>query len=390
MIDPTYSPLSSSLSDHPLGRKLHLLDLFRTVRRSIPTSIGRSAFLCAFLAACAFIPGCKSKMSGVPEVQFTHVPQANSGGPEKLDYIEGTVSGNSAGLHIVIYAHSGIWWVQPFADRSATNILPSGSWKNSTHLGTEYAALLVDRTYEPPTRTINLPSVGNGVLAVSTVAGTTAASVAAKVIHFSGYDWTVRSAGSDRGGEPNIYDPANAWIDDKGFLHLRMTEREGRWTCAEVGLSRSLGYGTYKFIVQDSTSLSPSAVLGFLTFDDARVEEFASEIDVEMSQWGNAKRKNTQYVVQPFYIPENVSRFESPSGPVTHSFHWEPGRLTFKTASGAAQGAITHPIAMHEFTTGVPSPSGETVRINLYDFRHSLHPSQPSSEVVIEKFEYLP
>lgn len=153
---------------------------------------------------------------------------------------------------------------------------------------------------------------------------------------------------------------------------------------------RSLGYGTYKFVVQDVAHVPPSAVVGFLTYDDSRTEAFASEIDIEVSRWGDAKRKNTQYVIQPFYVPENVFRFESPSGTVTYSFHWEPGRVTFQTGTGSVQNFIERPATAHTFSSGIPVPAKETVRMNIYDFRHSQHPSQPPAEVVIEKFEYLP
>jgi hypothetical protein len=323
-------------------------------------------------------------------VRIIRVPDAELGGPEKLDYIEGTVQNARQGQHIVLYARSGIWWVQPFLDRTSTNILSDGSWKNSTHLGTDYAAMLVDADYVAPAKMPSLPAIGNGVAAVTTVSGRPVASIPSKTIHFSGYDWVVRATGSDRGGEANAYDVSNAWVDDKGFLHLRTSQLNGRWTCAEVGLTRSLGYGTYKFTVQDSAHLPPSAVATLLTFDDEQTADSASEIDIELSLWGDPKRKNAQFVIQPYYIPENVYRFDTPAGTVTHSFHWEPGRVTFQSEMGSAQAPAARAIASHAFSSGVPVPAKERVRINLYDFQHSHHPSQPPAEVVIEKFEYLP
>ncbi len=353
-------------------------------------SRARLLLLGAFVAVCVLFGGCRSKIEDAAEVKITRVPDASPGGPENLEYIEGIVRNAKAGQHIVLYAHSGLWWVQPFANRTTTNVLPDGSWKNSTHLGTEYAALLVDAAYVPPAKTTALPPVGSGVLAVVTAAGQAVTPVARKIIHFSGYDWTVRSAGSDRGGETDAYDPTNAWTDNNGFLHLRTAERDGLWTCAEVSLPRSLGYGTYKFVIQDSAHLPPSAVVSFLTFDDIHPENFAQEMDIELSRWGDPKRMNAHYVVQPYYVPENVHPFESPAGAATHSFHWEPGKVTFESTKGSAQGAVGHPFASHVFSSGIPVPSDETVRINLYDFLHSQHPSQPPAEVVIEKFEYLP
>jgi hypothetical protein len=362
----------------------------KTMSRSIRPVWAGVHILGSLLVFCLFAAGCHSNSDRAPVVQISRTPDADPGGPEKLDFIEGTVRNARQGQHIVLYAHSGIWWIQPFSDRAATNILPDGSWKNSTHLGTDYAALLVDADYVPPAKMPALPAIGNGVAALETVSGKAVALLPSKTIHFSGYDWAVRATGSDRGGEANAYDVSNAWVDDKGFLHLRTAQLNGRWTCAEVGLTRSLGYGTYKFTVQDSTHLPPSTVATLLTFDDEQTQNSASEIDIELSRWGDPKRKNAQFVIQPYYVPENVFRFESPAGAVTHSFHWEPGRITFQSGRGAAQAPADRTVASHSFSSGVPVPAKETVRMNLYDFQHSHHPSQPPAEVVIEKFEYLP
>ncbi len=112
------------------------------------------------------------------------------------------------------------------------------------------------------TKVTTLPAQGNGVVAIATSKGMPAAPIVSKVIHFSGYDWSVRNAASDRGGQPNSYDPLNVWTDKNGYLHLRMEEHDGLRTCAEVSLTRSLGYGSYIFVVQDTGHFGPSAVSG--------------------------------------------------------------------------------------------------------------------------------
>ena len=53
--------------------------------------------------------------------------------------IGGRVRNATPGQQIVIYAHSGVWWIQPFANQPFTRIQSDGSWKSFTHLGTEYA-----------------------------------------------------------------------------------------------------------------------------------------------------------------------------------------------------------------------------------------------------------
>jgi hypothetical protein len=343
------------------------------------------------LAAAALLCGCHSlDFPRKPVVEITRAPAASPGGPELLDRIEGRVSGSKPGEQIVLYAHAGAWWIQPFANQVFTKIQPDGTWKNATHLGTEYAALLVESGYQPPAKIAVLPKEGNGVEAIVTAQGKPGAPILQKVIHFSGYDWNVRSAGSDRGGEPNAYDPGNAWTDNRGYLHLRMSAQNGKWSCAEINLTRSLGYGTYRFVVQDSSHLGPSAVLGMYTWDEVSSANFRNELDIELSRWGNPGSKNAQYVVQPFFVPENVIRFMIPPGVFTHSFRWEPGRVSFQSTRGSAPGTSTRPVGEHVFTSGVPAAGSETVHIVLYDFHHSRRSEQQPAEVVLEKFEYLP
>jgi len=345
--------------------------------------------LVGILSLTLLLAGGCNKPPQQPSIEITRVPPVGAGGPQKLDFIAGSVHGAKPNQQIVLFAYAGVWWAQPYAAQPSTKILSDGSWKNSTHLGTQYAAVLADASYVPPEESSALPQIGSGIYAVAIVKGAPGPALVEKTIHFSGYDWVARSAGSDRGGEANDYDPENETVDSNGYLHLRMQTRNGKWTCAEVNLTHSLGYGTYTFVVQDSAHLSSSAVFGLFTWDLAHSDNFQNEIDVELSRWGDPKIKNAQYVIQPYYVPANVLRFEVPAGVVTHSFRWEPGKVTFKSIRGAdpSGGAI---ISQHVFTSGIPTPATENVHINLYDFRHSKNPVQQPSEVVIEKFEYQP
>ena len=345
------------------------------------------------ILAGILIAGCHSqKLQPKPSIEISRVPPALPGGPERMNDIEGKVVGGRPGEQIVLYARNGIWWVQPFWIQPLTAIQSDGTWKASTHLGSDYAVLLVEPGYHAPAKIAQLPTEGNGVVAIAAFKGRAATQSDLSEIHFSGYDWIARSAPSDRGGEKNVYDPANVWTDEKGNLHLRMGERNGVWSCAEVSLVRSLGYGTYRFVVKDSAHLSESGVLGIFTLDERLSEDSRIEMDVELSQWGKPGSKNAQYVVQPYYIPENISRFEVPAGEATHVLRWETGVASFKTVRGsmAGTGAGTRSIAEHVFTSGIPAAAGETVHIDLYDFYHSKGKSRGPAEVVIEKFEYLP
>lgn len=335
------------------------------------------------------LQGCTPREAGKPSIEFSVVPPASEGGPDRRETIAGRVTGARSGQRIVLFAKAGIWWVQPTRDEPFTTIQPDSTWTSTIHLGTEYAALLVEPNYSPPQTVEDLPPEGGDVVAVKTVAGEKSEQAGPKTIQFSGYEWQVRTVRSSRGGRNNIYTNGNAWTDENGLLHLRIAQTAGEWTCAEIKLSRSLGYGTYSFVVRDVSQLEPAAVLSMFTWDEAEAGQNHREMSIEISRWGDAESKNAQYVVQPYYVPANVVRFNAPAGALTHSLRWEPGRAAFKTVRGmAANGPGV--IAEHSFTTGVPSPGNELIHLDLYIFGNANEPLRNDVEVVIEKFEFLP
>jgi hypothetical protein len=327
--------------------------------------------------------------SAPPSVEFTKVPEAGEGGPDRVEMIEGRVVGSRRGQHVVLYAKSGVWWVQPLSNQPFTVVQADFTWRGATHLGTEYAALLVDPGYRPPTRASELPVVGGGVVAVAIAKGRTPVT-GMKALQFSGYEWKVRSVPSDRGGRTIPYAPENAWTDDEGALHLRIASNATGWTCAEVSLTRSFGYGTYVYVVRETSHLDPRTVLSFFTWDDGAGDQKHREMNVEMSRWGDPANKNGQYVIQPYFVPANVMRFAIPAGPVTHTLRWEPGRARFRSVRGREGGPGSSAIAEYEFNAGVPSSGSETVRINLYVFGAFDSARPIEDEVVVDKFEYLP
>jgi hypothetical protein len=357
-------------------------------------SVGRGKALLLIFCICIFLDACRSGRSDFkPSIEFTKVPPADVGGPEKLDTIEGRVNGARAGQQIVLYAKGSdnLWWVQPFTERPFTKIQGDSGWKATIHLGREYAALLVDAGYTPPDTARAMPSVSTGIVAVAVIKGRgpTPPLIPSKTLRFSGYDWVARGAAIFRGGSPNSFEPANAWTDENGALHLRIAKNQDKWTSAEVKLTRSLGYGTYAFTVRDVSHLEPSAVLTLFTWDDTGTEQKRNELDIEISRWGYRRNENAQYVVQPYYIPTNVFPFTVPSGVATYSFRWTPREVTFSTTLGS--GSVAGPVvSKHLFTSGVPPAGGDSVHMNFYVFGTGEIALTKETEVVIEKFVYLP
>ena len=141
----------------------------RRSKITLALSAGRILLLAI---ACLTAGGCDElpPESG-PTVEIIRVPLTDAGGTPELDLIEGRVTGAQPGQRIVLFARSGAWYVQPFTEQPFTDVQPDSRWMNSTHLGTEYAALLVEPDYRPPTMTYALPGRGEGVVAVVVVEG---------------------------------------------------------------------------------------------------------------------------------------------------------------------------------------------------------------------------
>jgi hypothetical protein len=318
-----------------------------------------------------------------PSIEFTVVPPASSGNPDRIEIIEGRANGALPTQRIVLLAQSdGWWWVQPLVSRPYTEIRPDSSWKGSTHPGTAYAALIVDSQYRPPAKMNELPEKGGPVLAVATTKGTPASLYPpSRMIQFSGYQWRVRDAGRQNGGNISFYNPANAWIDQSGFLHLRISGGGDDWRGAEVTLSGSPGYGSYRFVVRDVSHLEPAAVF---------ILHPSGNMAIELSRWDRPGDLNAQYVITPYNVPANTFRFMAPEGTLTHWMDWEPGRVTFRTVRGKPSKQGRDSVAEHAFTSGIQSPDSEGVDLNLYVLGNARNPLQHPVEVIIEKFQFLP
>jgi hypothetical protein len=364
--------------------------------------LARTATLSVLLASFV-LTGCHSSSKiSAPMLAFSKVPAADQESPYKTDItehdyktdiIDGRVIGARPGQRIALYAKTdGRWGLCRQSGQPFTNIETDGRWKASVHLGMEYAALLVDPTYNPPEQTESLPIVGNGVVVLAVVKAEGPAPVlpSPKILNFSGYEWTTSAGPIFHAGSRNFFDPANVWTDERAALHLRISGSPGKWAGAEVKLTRSLGYGTYRFQLRDVSQLEPSALLTLITWDGAGTENTRRELAVELGRWGHLENTNVNYVVQPYYVPANFVAFRVPPGLYTHSFRWEPGKVTFSTVAGSGNTTGGPVINQHVFTSSVPSPGGESVRIALYVFHQGDIPLKNENEVIIDKFEYLP
>ncbi len=333
------------------------------------------------------VSSCKTSPPPPPTILFTKVPDFGVGNATQLDPIEGSVQGARPGEYVVLYAKSGDWWVQPLGNASLTAIQGDSSWKNRTHPGSNYAALLVKTGYTPRLRMAELPAVGDSVLAITTVQEQAVSTPLGKTILFAGYDWQLRSTENDAGGTRNLYRAENVWLGDDKFLHLRIAGTPGQWTSSALHLRRSLGYGTYRFVVRDLSRMELAAVFAMSMWSSGLT---AQEMDIEVSKWGEMFTRNAQFVIQPYHLPANTIQFDLPAGTVTFMLRWAPGRATFKAFRGATADWEQVAIREHVFTSGVPMAGEEAVNLNLYVFDNRTNPLRRGTEVTVEAFDYLP
>lgn len=107
-------------------------------------------------------------------ISITEIPPYDpKGGREGWTDIAGEISIDSPqDYNVVLYSWTDKWYVQPVVGREFTQVRADGKWSARIHRGTNYAALLVKRTFIPPPITYNLPEEGGDVIAVTSVEGT--------------------------------------------------------------------------------------------------------------------------------------------------------------------------------------------------------------------------
>jgi hypothetical protein len=306
---------------------------------------------------------------------------------------------------VAVYVFVQGWWNKPSDAAQLTVIQNNGTWTCDITTGgadayaTKIAAFLVPKTYTPPQAhglaTLPAELDMNSVAKVITERGSPNA------FHWCGYDWDVKNSGGFLFGPgPNRFSDSanNVWVDTNGRLHLRITYRSGLWVCPEVVSRRAFGYGTYRFFLASTVNaLDPNVVLGLFTYDDDPTTTGGHrEIDVEMSRWGNAADPtNAQFVIQPYTISGNLTRWTIPTGaaPTTHSFTWSNGRVDSVSHNGTfAPPPASVPQISTWSNTGasVPSPGDERVRMNLWLFNGTAPVNGQEVEVIINRFAFIP
>ena len=143
-------------------------------RRLLGPQLGRVLFvaLAMLMALPPFVRADTEPSADKEKVGITieSVPSDAPGPKMASDPIKGSASGVSPkDYKIVVYALGGdTWYVQPTAASPLIDIKADSTWESQTHGGTDFVALIVKPSYDPPATIGTLPKIGGDVLARST------------------------------------------------------------------------------------------------------------------------------------------------------------------------------------------------------------------------------
>jgi hypothetical protein len=177
------------------------------------------------------------------------------------------------------------------------------------------------------------------LITAATVITAFCASSEAKTIYFAGYNWTAKS-GAHTGPGPNSWDENNVWVDQDGYLHLTLTNRDGQWYCSEVSMADRLGFGRYQFWVTGRIDrLDPNLVFGLFNYPTQDVgPDGTHEIDIEFARWGRPQAPIGNYTVWPVQKGLNSGHKPFPvelnGDDTTQRFTWGPTSVIFQSLLG--------------------------------------------------------
>jgi hypothetical protein len=359
------------------------------------------AFLKTIIVAIAFcitvVPQAVVQ-AGSAKIEFTYIPLYGS--TEDLQGMVSDVNVTNYKVAVCIYVGQG-WWTKPYFAWPLTLINPDGTWTCDITTGgydtyaTEIIAFLVPSDYNGPIIADNDPCPPYELYDFPY----TVTMRYEKTIQFSEYGWWLKRHSDTVGPGPNYFSDSkdNIWVDANGFLHLKITFRDGKWNCAEVIANLNGGYGTYIFTVKGRVDLlDENIVLGLFTWEDCIPEYDYREIDFEFTRWGDpCDPNNAQFVVLPTGGCNGIYRFNvdcSVQETFTNIFTWAPGMISFRSYYGdfSLMPAAQDMIASWIYTgSDVPPPGQENPRMNLW-LRKGLSPvNGQEAEIVIKKFQYL-
>ncbi len=212
-------------------------------------------------------------------------------------------------------------------------------------------------------------------------------------IKWSGYTWNVRPAGIGNPGTNNWSNStSNVWVDNNGYLHLKIIKFGDKWYSSEIYSQESLGYGEYTFqTLTNVENLDKNIVFGLFTY-----ETDTKEIDIEFSRWGSSSYNEGNFTVQPSTSNSTINYPLILSGGLadcysTHKFQWFSSVINFQSYYGHYSDLPSNDKLIKDWTyTGinVPTQGNEKVHLNFWLYNGSAPSNQQEAEVIIKSFTF--
>ncbi|MBK9578874.1 MAG: glycoside hydrolase family 16 protein [Fibrobacterota bacterium] len=176
----------------------------------------------------------------------------------------------------------------------------------------------------------------SGFVSMMTVVAATQ-SIQAVTVNWAGHTWNVTTGGM--AGE-NTGSAANVVVDANGYLHLKISQINGKWMCAELFTTDKIGFGTYQWQVDGPVDkLDKNIVFGLFPYGpEAGIgADGTNEIDIEYARWGNAAWDNGNFTVYPnsgTTVGETTFNFSMSGTYTTSTFVWSSTSVQFKSQEG--------------------------------------------------------
>ncbi len=217
---------------------------------------------------------------------------------------------------------------------------------------------------------------------------------------WKGLKWRLTNGGMAGVAKGN---PANIFVDQNGYLHLRIIKNGGAYTSSEMFSVDRMGFGTYQWQIEGAiTNMDKSTVLGLFSYGPtagigANAE---NEIDIEFSQWNNTCHGcNADFTFWPTTGNKSLGpkedNFKIDLGGATLTtarFEWSSTRIVATIMRGlqplgtTANVLQTLTFAPPDYTARIPQvplPLG----MNLWCFKV---PPATNQEVIIRDFQFVP
>lgn len=224
-----------------------------------------------------------------------------------------------------------------------------------------------------------------------------------RIIEFSGYTWRAKEGG--RYGPGNNYfseSEENIRVDDNGWLHIRVTRRDGQWYCPELAMEKVLGYGDYIFKTLGRVDdLDLNLILGMFiweyqeSYESNDVFNGANEFDIEYGRWKNPECKPAQFACQPWHKPGNEHKFDikldADDAAISTAFLWHPSGLACRAWRGHSDRPNPSDMIHEWFYGGADVPRNEEPRVHINLWCCDEPPADGQEhEVIITEFKFVP